>query len=287
MNRYVMVFALVMLLVPGTVSANPEKTFALLGDAEMEMVWIEPGTFMMGAPEDEPGRNEEEGPQHQVTITQGFYLGKYEFTQEQWESVMGTRPWSGQPLMEEGPNIPAQFISWDDWQALIDSLNTAEGSAVYRLPTEAEWEYACRAGTTTIWSFGDDESLLGEYAWYSGNATSIGEAYVHEVGMKLPNPWGLYDMHGNLYEWVQDWYGEDYYSVSTSMDPTGPDTGTHNIIRSGSFHYEALGTRSAFRHGMSGRPRVGVGIRLLRTGPAPGPTTVSPSSWGEIKALHR
>jgi len=205
MSRYVVVFALIILLVPWALLANPETTFVLLDGAEMEMVWIEPGMFMMGSPDTEPGRWENEGPLHEVTLTQGFYLGKYELTQEQWESVMKTRPWAGQALIEEGPNIPAQFISRGDVQAFIDSLNAAEGSAVYRLPTEAEWEYACRAGTTTIWSFGDDEGLVGEYVWHSGNTRGVGEAYAHRVGMKLPNPWGLYDMHGNVYEWVQDW----------------------------------------------------------------------------------
>ena len=205
MSRYLMVFALIILLVPGTVSANPERTFVLPGDAEIEMVWIPSGTFMMGTRQEEidrlnaeetdfPGWNSNEGPQHEVSITRGFYLGKYEITQAQWESVMGTRPWSGRSYFRENANHPAVYISWNDMRDFVVELNEAEGSEVYRLPTEAEWEYACRAGTTTPWSFGDDESQHGDYAWYYDNAWNAGERgekYAHAVGTKLPNPWGF------------------------------------------------------------------------------------------------
>ena len=290
MSRYVMMFALVILLVPGAVSANPERTFLLPGDAEIEMVWIEPGTFTRGSPEDEPGRYEREGPQHEVTITQGFYLGKYEITQGQWESVMGTRPWEGQAdskYVRVGPNYPAAYISWDDVQEFCDVLNAAEGAEVYRLSTQAEGEYACRAGTTTRWSFGDDESQLSQYAWYSDNACDIGECYAHEVGTKLPNPWGLYDMHGNVWEWCQDWY--DPYTSDAKTDPAGPSTGSNRVGRSGHFLFDEAGDvrSAAFAYTAPDYSSRITGSRLLRTGPAPGPTTVSPSSWGEIKTLHQ
>ena len=279
-------------------------TVNLPGDATMEMVWIEPGTFTMGSPPSEPGSDlelqsrrlefrrmeaerelkflrwelEEEvgGPppsvgrgkwddenQHEVTISRGFWLGKVEITQAQWESVMGTRPWEGQDLVQENPNYPAVYISWEDVQAFIAKLNRAEGAAVYRLPTEAEWEYACRAGTTTRWSFGDHESQVGDYAWYADNAWDVGEKYAHAVGTKLPNPWRLYDMHGNVWEWCQDWY--ESYSSSAQIDPTGPILGSSRVVRGGNFAYNAWNARSAVRRCNSpNRRNSGIGARLVR-----------------------
>ena len=237
-------------------------TMFLPGGAEIEMVWIEPGTFMMGSPEDEPGRDSDEGPVHEVTITRGFYLGKYELTQEQWESVMGTRPWEGRDYVKVNADHPSVYISWDDMQALTATLNEVEGVEVYRLPTEAEWEYACRAGTTTPWSFEGNESQLVEYAWYRDNAWDIGERYAHEVGTKLPNPWGLYDMHGNVWEWCQDWYGP--YLSSAQVNPTGPSTGSNRVLRSGLFEDYARGVRSASRNSESPGGRLYFGARLLR-----------------------
>ena len=157
----------------------------LLGRTPIEFVWIEPGTFIMGSPESGAQRGPNEGPQHQVTISQGFWLGKYEVTQGQWEAVMGTRPWAGEEDVRSNANHSAVYISWEEVQQLIQKLNQAEGEGVYRLPTEAEWEYACWAGTTTRWSFGDDEKKLGDYAWYKENAWGIGERYAHAVGQKL------------------------------------------------------------------------------------------------------
>ena len=254
---------------PDTVSVKVRGPFTgiayLPGGAMMEIVWIPPGTFTMGSPSSEPGRGSDEGPQHEVTISQGFYLGKYEITQGQWESVMGTRPWSGKSYVRENANHPAVYISWNDVQEFIRRLNNAEGSEVYRLPTEAEWEYACRAGTTTRWSFGDDESELGRYAWYWDNAWTVGERYAHAVGTKLANPWGLYDMHGNVYEWCRDWYGS--YSSSSQVDPTGPSTGSARVVRGGSFYYLARDVRSADRaYASPGLRHAYIGARLLRQG---------------------
>ena len=297
---------------PGSVCGASEErgkpvTVHLPGGATMEMVWIEPGTFVMGSPEDEPGRYGHEGPQHEVTITQGFWLGKYELTQAQWESAMGTRPWAGEDHVREHPNHPAAYISWEDVQAFIAKLNEAEGSEVYRLPTEAEWEYACRAGTTTRWSFGDDESQLGEYAWYKANTWDVGEGYAHAVGTKLPNPWGLYDMHGNVFEWCQDWIGP--YSGSPQTDPTGSTSGLRCVQRGGDFHYAAGYVRSALRlsslpsdryAAFGARPgdRMGTfGARLVRMqeggtdlGGNPGrtrdgETAAGNRTWGQIKHL--
>ena len=256
------------------------------------MVWIEPGTFMMGTTEEQmqlmisreiwDDGFEDELPAHYVTITRGFWLGKYEVTQGQWESVMGSEPWGGQSYVQDSPNNPAVFISWLDVQQLIGKLNKAEGVEVYRLPMEAEWEYACRAGTTTRWTFGDDESRLTNYAWYKVNAGEVGESYAHEVGTKLPNPWGLYDMHGDVWEWCQDWYVYGSYSSSPQTDPAGPSTGSYRVIRGGDFNCYARGPRSANRYFSSPDSRFSCyGARLLRMD---SPTFVSPTTWGAIKA---
>ena len=246
----------------------------LAGGARMEMVAVLAGTFMMGARSSEPEAGPEEGPQHEVTITQGFYLGKYELTQEQWESVMGTCPWVDQRqsiYVQESPDHPAVYISWNDVQEFARRLNDTEGSDAYRLPTEAEWEYACRAGATKRWCFGDDSKrYLAGYAWYRDNAWDAGEQHSHAVGSKLPNAWGLYDMHGNVGEWCQDWYGENYYSVSTSVDPPGPPTGSFRVTRGGHFAYPATQVRSAARYSQAptGPNRTwSIGARILRQRP--------------------
>lgn len=240
------------------------RAFPLVTGAEMEFVWIEPGTFTMGSPASEVGRDSDEGPQHQVTIRQGFWLGKCEVTQGQWQGVMGTTPWSGQSYVRANAQHPAVYISWDDAQQLIARLNAAAGSAVYRLPTEAEWEYACRAGSTTRWSFGDDEGQLGQYAWYCDNAWNAALQYAQPVGTKLPNPWGLYDMHGNVWEWCQDWYGS--YGSGPVVEPAGPASGSNRVIRSGGFNFSARYMRSAYRNNSTPGGRLyNVGVRLLRT----------------------
>jgi len=235
----------------------------LPGRATMEFVRIEPGTFTMGSPSSESGRIGDEDPQHQVTIGQGFWVGKYEITQEQWQSVMETTPWSDQDNVQEDPNNPAVWISWDDVQGFIHQLNEAVGDSLYRLPTEAEWEYACRAGTTTPWSFGDDENELGDHAWYDENARGAGEKYAHPVGTKSPNPWGLYDMHGNVWEWCQDWSSR--YTSGNQEDPSGPETGSTRILRGGNFGNSARSTRSAYRFYYAPDSRyIGIGARLVR-----------------------
>ena len=247
-------------------SPGDAKIFSLPGGTEMEFVWIGPGTFQMGSLSAEEGRWNNEGPVHEVEISTGFYLGTYEVTQDQWEEVMGTRPWSSERYVQSDPTHPAVYISWDDVQLFIAKLNASVGSEVYRLPTEAEWEYACRAGTRTRWSFGEDVSQLTHYAWYRDNAWDAGEQYAHVVGLKRPNPWGLYDMHGNVWEWVQDWWDEYYYYDESSprVDPSGPSTGSDRVVRGG-FAYHARFVRSAHRNRISpGLRDAGVGFRLLR-----------------------
>ena len=240
--------------------------------ATMELVWVEPGTFTMGSPLSEAESDREEGPQHEVTISKGFYLGQYEITQGQWEAVMGMTPWSGEDNVQSNPNNPAVRISWNDMQVFVHKLNVAVGDSLYRLPTEAEWEYACRAGTTTAWSFGDDKSNLGDYAWYDANSGTVREDYAHTVGRKQPNPWGLYDMHGNVWELVQDWY--DIYSSEAQTDPKGPESarvdassraipGAYRVVRGDGF--QGSNPRSAIRSLLPPDGRsFSTGARLLR-----------------------
>ena len=237
----------------------------LPGGATMDMVWIGRGSFLMGSPADEPGRDQNEGPQHRVTISRGFYIGKYEITQAQWVSVMDSRPWAGKSHVEKNPHHPAVYISWEDVQEFTRRLNRMAGAAVYRLPTAAEWEYACRAGTATPWSFGEDDSALQKYAWYADNTWEVGERYGHAVGTKLPNPWGLHDMHGNVWEWVQDWYSNEPYSNSPEVDPKGPAKGFLRVGRGGAFGNYGHVLRSANRSGGDPTSRnAGTGARLVR-----------------------
>lgn len=172
---------------------------------KLATVKIQSGKFAMGSPASETGRQRDE-TQKSVTIDKDFYMGESEVTQAQWKAVMGTTPWKGQDYVKEGDAYPATYVSWDDAQAFMEKVSKLTGKKV-RLPSEAEWEYACRAGTTTAYSFGDSDRNLSDYAWYDKNAYNIDEKYAHEVKTKKPNPWGLYDMHGNVWEWCEDRYG--------------------------------------------------------------------------------
>ena len=151
----------------------------------------------------------------------------HEVTQAQWQAVMGTTPWDVAKNVKEGDDYPASYVNWPDAVEFCRKLSEKEGLE-YRLPTEAEWEYACRAGTTTAYSFGDDASELGEYAWYKENAWGAGQKHPHTVGQKKPNPWGLYDMHGNVWEWCSDWRGD--YSSESVTDPAGPSSGSVRTV---------------------------------------------------------
>ena len=247
----------------GDGTVGKERVFSIPGDEEMEFIWIKPGTFRMGSPFSESDRYDDEGPVHTVEISNGFWLGKYEVTQGQWQAVTGTTPWSGKDYVRSDPSHPAVHISLYDVEWFIGRLNEAAGDSLYRLPTEAEWEYACRAGTTTRWSFGDEESELTHYAWYRANAWDVGEKYGHTVGTKRPNPWGLYDMHGNVWEWVQDGYDEDYYNSSPRVDPLNPQANFERVMRGGHFRDAAPVLRSALRYYYEGR-YTGIGVRLVR-----------------------
>jgi formylglycine-generating enzyme required for sulfatase activity len=229
----------------------------------MKLKEIRAGTFTMGSPGNEVGRQDDEH-QHKVTISKSFYMQTTEVTQEQWRAVMATEPWKGRNHVKEGPNYAASYVSWDDAVAYCKKLSEKE-SKTYRLPTEAEWEYACRAGTESIWNFGDDEKIFGDYAWYDKNAGDIGEKYAHQVRQKKANAFGLYDMHGNVYEWCHDYFEEDYYKQSPAQDPTGPVTGSFRVFRGGSWGGNTRYTRSAHRHGLDADYRgSNDGFRLVR-----------------------
>jgi sulfatase modifying factor 1 len=229
----------------------------------MKLNKIPAGTFLMGSPEGEEGRYDREH-QHKVTITNPFYMQTTEVTQGQWKAVMGTEPWKGEYSVKEGPNYAASHVSWDDAVAYCKKLSEKEGKT-YRLPTEAEWEYACRAGTQTRWSFGNDEKVLGDYAWYYENAWDIDEKYAHQVGLKKPNAFGLYDMHGNVFEWCNDYFEKDYYKQSPAKDPTGPAFGHDRVLRGGSWDRGTRRARSAIRNWDVADRRGNIrGFRLVR-----------------------
>jgi len=234
-----------------------EATFA-----GIQFVWIPAGTFMMGRYAGEQDSNSDEDPQHQVTLTQGFWMGKYEVTQAQWQAVMGSNP----SYFTGDMSRPVESISWDDItqpNGFLDKLNQANPGLTFRLPTEAEWEYACRAGTTTRFYWGDDPSYsqIGTYAWYYDNSGDT----THPVGQKTPNAWGLYDMSGNVWEWCQDWYGS--YAAGAVSDPQGPSTGTFRVLRGGCWNYVVRFCRSAPRLSYSPDSRSFVsGVRLCVSG---------------------
>lgn len=203
----------------------------------MKLTLLPAGTFMMG----QPGDNTYETP-HEVTLTKPFYMGVHEVTNAQWKRVM-----AGVPSKWKDDDRPVEKLNWMqavDFCAKLSALpEERKAGRVYRLPTEAEWEYACRAGTNTKYSFGDDESRLGEYGWYDGNADSQS----HPVGQKKANAWGLYDMHGNVWEWCSDLYA--VYPEGAATDPKGPEKGSDRAFRGGCWGNAAAYCRSAYRYG--------------------------------------
>lgn len=208
------------------------KTIMLPEEVPLELVWIPPGSFLMGSPEDEQARYDFESPQHEVTITEGFWMSKYEITQLQWLTIMGNNPSSF-----KGDNRPVEMVSWNDirgTEGYLEQLNEKHPGYNFRLPSEAEWEYAYRAGTTTRFYWGDDlnHTQIDDYAWYEEN--SGGET--HEVGQKLPNAWGLYDMAGNVWEWCEDDWHWDYLDAPNDGSPwVRSPRGSPRLLRGGSW----------------------------------------------------
>jgi formylglycine-generating enzyme required for sulfatase activity len=232
------------------------------------MVFIPPGTFRMGSPTNEVDRYDSEGPQTDVIISRGFWMGKYEVTQGDYLAVLGINPSNFQPPKATADiNRPVESVSWYDAVIYCYVLTERERAAqripqncVYRLPTEAEWEYACRAWTSTRFSYGDDLGYtnLTNYAWAYPNS----DHQIHPAGQKLPNPWGLYDMHGNVWEWCQDSYGD--YPGGIVLDPQPPATGWGNVIRGGGWYYSARACRSAQRRSYTlGHGDFEIGFRVV------------------------
>ncbi len=246
---------------PNLIQRHEEVTYVeenetFINTIDMEFVLIQPGEFDMGSPANETGRYDDEGPVHHVTISEAFYLSKYEVTQKQWHEVMGDNP-----SHFKGDDLPVENVSWDDVQEFIKKLNKKENTHKYRLPSEAEWEYAARAGTTTRYSFGDDDSKLGEYAWYSENSGDK----THPVGKKGANPWGLYDVHGNIWEWVQDERHNTYNGAPIDGSAWRDGVSTRQVVRGGCWFCSAWACRSAYRKNYDpGNRRYNLGFRLLQ-----------------------
>ena len=222
----------------------------------IDLIGIPSGSFQMGS----DSGDSDEKPAHTVRLTKAFFLGKTEVTQAQWRAVMGSNP-----SYYTGDELPVEQVSWEDCIKFCEELTKREHDSgalptgwKYTLPTEAQWEYACRAGTNTKYSFGDSKSGLGAHAWYSGNSGNV----THSVGGKKANPWGFLDMHGNVYEWCLDWYGD--YPNGSVTDPSGPNSALFRVIRGGSYLSFAVCLRSAYRsYNPPGfRPSYVVGFRL-------------------------
>lgn len=211
------------------------QTFEIAKGVKMQFVWCPPGTFLMGNPESKKDGGDDEIA-HKVTLTRGFWIGKYEVTQAQWEAVMGSNP-----SEFKNPENPVEKVCCRDAMEFCKELSARKEGLTYRLPTESEWEYACRAGSTRAFSFGNDETQINDYAWFEKNSGGK----THPVGKKKPNAWGLFDMHGNVWEWCLDFYGN--YPDGPVTDPTGFPSGTSRVNRGGSWNISADLCRSPKR----------------------------------------
>ena len=232
---------------------EPEKLAKQGNSISMKFTLIPAGEFYMGSEE-----SDVEKPVHKVKINNPFYLGTYPVTQREWKAVMGN---NNNPSDFKGDDLPVEQVSWDNVQDFIKNLNEKEGTEKYRLPSEAEWEYAARGGTTTRYSFGDAESKLGDYGWYHDNSWNE----THPVGQKKPNSGGLYDIHGNVWEWVQDEWHDSYDGAPTDGRAWESGDGANRVIRGGSWISIARNCRSAFRGRNDPRNRgCSLGFRILQ-----------------------
>lgn len=224
-----------------------------LRNVSFKMRRIPAGVFWMGAHQDDAARNDDEGPRHEVTLSEDFWLAEIPVTQELWQAVMGNNP-----SRLKGTARPVERVSWSDAQAFLQAV--AGQVPGLRLPTEAQWEYACRAGSEVA-----RHGELDAVAWHEGNSGGR----IHPVGHKHPNAWSLHDMLGNVWEWCHDWYGP--YGTAPVTDPTGAHSGKYRVVRGGSWDYSAREARAAFRdHGHPSDRDSDLGFRLSRNYDAPG-----------------
>jgi predicted Zn finger-like uncharacterized protein len=250
----------------------------------MKLTLIPPGEFLMGADKSDRDARNEEKPQHRVRITKPFYFGVYEVTQADYELVMGMNP----SRFKEGGQLPVETVSWEDAQEFCRKLTALpeerQAGAVYRLPTEAEWEHACRAGTTFRYGFDESKGALSDHAWYLANAPNT----THPVGKLKPNAWGLYDMLGNVWEWCQNWYDSSYHATSPVDDPTGPATGSNRVSRGCSWMGFLSRCRVSSRGSNIPSERlVYHGFRVVRSvAPEPTGTTVPPGTVASLPASN-
>jgi formylglycine-generating enzyme required for sulfatase activity len=236
--------------------------FDLPGGEPIEMIWVEPGEFTMGFVHEAGAQDIDEEPLHQARIGTGFNLSVYEVTRAQWASVMGTSPWGASTNSGDGRR-PATHVSWFDVQEFIERVNRSSGMQHYRLPTEAEWEYASRAGTTTTWSFGNSSKDAVHFAWCKDNITAV-EIHPPVSGSRSPNPWGLHDMAGSVWEWCSDWY-HAYTKQTLKEDTSGATKGFTKVIRGGAYVSFCWETRPANRGSLMPDERSAyVGFRLVR-----------------------
>lgn len=242
------VVALVTRGIPAWSPAHMQKSVV----GGMEFIYIKGGSYLMGSPEGEGMPNEH--PRHKVTI-HGFRMGKYEVTQKQYLNVLGNNP-----STLKGDTIPVVQVSWQDAKNFCREFSKKYG-CMARLPTEAEWEYACRAGTDTKFYWGD--TFSDNYCWNTYSNPPFGVKKLLPVGQKLPNPWGLYDMIGNAYEWCEDWFDNNYYAISPEMNPAGPATGKCHVLRSGGDWYEDSVFRSAQRNWNCSPPTDAVNLQTV------------------------
>jgi formylglycine-generating enzyme required for sulfatase activity len=237
-----------------TVTVVGNRSVDLNATVAMDMLWVPSGTFTMGSPTTEAGRQSDREDEHNVSLTQGFYLGKYEVTQAQYEAVIGTNP--SEFNATGNGNRPVEKVNWTEAVAFCTQLTTQEQAAgrlpagwAYVLPTESQWEYACRAGTTTAYSWGATiASSNANYNWDGGVNDGNDFKQTRDVGQYAANPWGFFDMHGNVWEWTADWYQAAYPIGNPVIDPTGPASGSYRVIRGGSWNNTGPYLRSAARY---------------------------------------
>jgi formylglycine-generating enzyme required for sulfatase activity len=233
------------------------SVFAQKNSIGMEFVLIPAGSFMMGADKNFENAFDNELPKHKVIISKPFYMGIYEVTQEQWVAVMGSNP-----SRFKERNNPVESVSWNDVQKFIKKLNAKENTDKYRLPTEAEWEYAARAGSIKTYGFSDDSGEFKNHGWVKQNS----KAKTNPVGQKHPNLWGLYDMYGNVFEWVNDLYADNYNINQNAIDPQGAVYGSNRVFRGGSWFVLAKDARIALRSFFpSDSHRADLGFRIAMT----------------------